>query len=124
VEKLELECTLDKVVTARKKDGILGQLTISWNVRDFTKITKLSQMQNSIIRVTVKDPQQELFDETKKDEDQSEMNFDGQEVPVAENVQPLMISGKVNGCEDVESVSDETKGDQFDDVMKSMEAEN
>lgn len=78
--KVELECTLDRVETIRKKEGVVGKVVIVWDVRDFTKITKLSQMQNAVVKVLIEDPQQELFDKTVASaQDELEFFEDGSE---------------------------------------------
>lgn len=81
MEQVMIEGTLDKVETIRKKDGVTAKLVLVWVVRDFTKITKLSQMQNAIVKVTVEDPQQDLYEETMANQ-QTEMGFDEEEVAV------------------------------------------
>jgi len=77
---VKIEGTLDQVVSSRKKDGVEGKIVIKWNVKDFTKFSRLSEMQNSILRVRLEDPQLDLFDAAKTEE--PELEFDGVAVEV------------------------------------------
>ena len=81
MEKVELEGTLDRVETIRKKDGVVGKVIVVWDVRDFTKITKLSQMQNATVRVLIEDPQQDLFDRSAH-KAQEELEFGEDDEPI------------------------------------------
>ena len=75
MEREIIEGTLDRIETVRKKDGVIGKVVIVWTVRDFAKITRLSQMQNAVVKVTIEDLQQELYHEA-MDQCQSELDFD------------------------------------------------
>jgi hypothetical protein len=92
MEQVMIEGTLDKVETIRKKDGVTAKLVLVWVVRDFTKITKLSQMQNAIVKVTVEDPQQDLYEETMANK-QTEMGFDEEEHPQESPNGQYLLSG-------------------------------
>jgi len=123
MDRIILEGTLTKVTSSRaqKAELTLGKVEMCWQIRDPEQVGLLTMLQNGIVRITIENPQMEMFRRQAEAENaQYGLDLEGEEVgeDVDEAFRPLLPGHDDKGEDPFESteVTSEELGEEFNNT--------
>lgn len=119
MDRIILEGTLTKVTSSRaqKAELTLGKVEMCWQIRDPEQVGLLTMLQNGIVRITIENPQMDMFHKQAEAEDPQE-SFDFES---AEGIDVIPSGHKNDGVRYLPGHEDEDAGDPFESTEITSE---